>query len=80
MRFILDWPGNQPPPNELIKPLVLKGATLSQIPQIRDLAIPEGKPLTNMELEAIIDASIASKANPKKEVLKRIAGKINSQY
>ncbi len=77
MRFILDWPGNQPPPNELIKPLVLKGATLAKIPEMTGLAIPGGKPLTNFELEVVIDASIASKSNPKEVVLKRIADKIN---
>jgi hypothetical protein len=71
MRFILDWPGSQPPPNELITPLVLKGATLSQIPQLKNLAITGGKPLTNLELEGVIDASMASKVNPQDAVLKR---------
>jgi len=77
MRFIIEWPGNQPPPNELINPLVLRGAIISELPSIKTLAIPGGKPLTNPELEQVIDASMASKSSPIEVVFNRIAGKIN---
>ena len=63
---------------ELLRPLILKGATFSELPQSKNLGIPKGQPLTKPELELLIDASMGSKSSPKDLVISRIADKIKS--
>jgi hypothetical protein len=76
MRLMIEWPGNTPPPKELINPLVINGAKVTELPQTHTLGLPNQKPVSPDILGMILDASLASKAHPVKEVMERLGRQI----
>ena len=77
MRYVIEWPDQQPPPLELFKQLVSGGATLSPIPLAKNLSLPHTPTLSEKELSLFLDASMAEKTSPAQEVFKRIRTNLN---
>ena len=78
MRYIIEWPDRQSPPQEIYRQLVSSGATISQIPLAENLALPDTPVLSKEELSAFIDSTLAEKTSPAGDVIKRIRKQLNA--
>lgn len=79
MRFLIEWPDQQPPPMETFNILIACGAALSQIPTPNNLVVPNSTLLSEKELSLALDASLAEKTSPASAVFKRIRKQVNAR-
>ena len=78
MRLLVELPEQENNRNEFYEFLRIRGGKWTQIPDAEKLAIPGGKPLSYEQLDALMEASIASESRSIDAFTKEIKKKLSA--
>jgi len=78
MRLLVELPEQENNRNEFYEFLRIRGGKWTQIPDTEKLAIPGGKPLSYEQLDALMEASIASESRSIDAFTKEIKKKLSA--